>query len=114
MIKISSTETNKLRLQKKVKDYKPAKVVKIKEEKVVVDANAVATKELASAIKELAVNKGEPQQDLMPLVDAMTKIQKTQGELLEMLAKNKAAKEWSFAVKRDFKGNIETISARGK
>ena len=113
MIEITKSELNKLLLQKKA-TLKSKPAPKTKPVPKPVDANVVATKELAAAIKTLAEQKPEAQQDLSPVLDAVVKIQQTQSELIQMLGQNKPAKEWSFAVKRDGKGVITSISARGK
>jgi hypothetical protein len=82
-----------------------------------VDQNALATKELATAVENLA--KKEPMlSELTPVLAAIVELQKTQQVILKKLSENVQTldqiKKWKFSVQRNRMGTIETIHADGE
>ena len=102
MITISKTELNKLSVDDKVtKKPKPEKKPDYSNE----------IKNITTAILKLSEQE---QQDLLPILKSITDINSSQQEIIEKLANNDPPpREWEFAVKRDKKGNIEKILAKG-
>ena len=123
---VSKEKLNKLQMEKKARNVVVAPAKKPVKEKTI-DENVTATKELASAIKELAVvaasqsdasvKSDTNQRDMTQLntvIDAMIKMNETQQSIRESLTTQQESepKEWEFAVLRNKKGTISKILAK--
>jgi hypothetical protein len=81
------------------------------------DENAIATRELASAINTLALSKVDPP-NMQEVLSAIEHVQQTQSRLIEALINlpvpETSPKNWAFSVERDNKGAIKKIHAKGE